>query len=143
MMRPYPGRFLPKNKWVFNYCLSQTRRVIENTFGIMTSKFCIFRRDIVASPGKVTKITQATCCLHNYLKISEAHNPSSQHHCCPPGYADREDTSGNVAPGDWRLQRSEGIRDIQRVGSITFSRSASELRDNLMEYSVSPHGSLP
>lgn len=68
LLRPYPGRYLPE---IFNYRLSWARRVTENTFGIM---FRIFRRAIVANPGKVTKITKAACCLHNYLKISEAHN---------------------------------------------------------------------
>ena len=143
MMRPYPGRFLPENKRIFNYRLSRARRIIENTFGIMVSKFRIFRRAILANPVKVTKITKAACCLHNYLKISEARNPSSQRQYCPPGYADREDIHGNVLPGDWRLQRSEGIRDMQRVGSNTFSRSAAEVRDTLMEHFVSPQGSVP
>ena len=67
MLRPFPGRFLPEDKQIFNYRLSRARRVIENTFG----------RSIVANPDKVTKITQAACCLHNYLRISEINNPPS------------------------------------------------------------------
>ena len=71
MLRPYPGRFLEEDRQIFNYRLSRARRVIENTFGIMAAKFRIFRRPIIACPEKVTKITKAACCLHNYLKISE------------------------------------------------------------------------
>ena len=143
MLRPYPGRFLPENKRIFNYRLSRARRVIENTFGIMASKFRIFRRAILASPEKVTKITKAACCLLNYLKISEARNPSYQHYYCPPGYTDHEDLSGNVIPGDWRLQHADGMCSIPRVGSNTFSRSAAELRDTVMDYFMSSHGSVP
>ena len=73
MLRPYPGIFLPENKRIFNYRLSWARRIIENTFEIMASKFHIFRRSIIANPVKVTMITKAACCLHNYLKISETH----------------------------------------------------------------------
>ena len=62
MLRPYPGKFLPENKQIFNYRLSRARRVIENTFGIMATKFRIFRRSIVANPAKATKITKAACC---------------------------------------------------------------------------------
>ena len=67
MLWLYPGRFLPENKRIFNYRLSRARRIIENTFGIMASKFRIFRRAIIANT-EVTKITKAACCLHNYLK---------------------------------------------------------------------------
>ena len=103
ILRPFPGRFLEEDRQIFNYRLSRARRIIENTFGIMTSKFRIFRRPIIANPDKVTKITKAACCLHNYLKISEMRSSiSSTRHYCPPGYVDHEDPLGNFIPGDWR-----------------------------------------
>ena len=98
MLRPYPGKFLPENKRIFNYRLSRARRVIENTFGIMSTKFRIFRRSIIANPDKVTEITKAACCLHNYLRTCEMHNAPSNCCYCPPGYVDREDNEGNVIP---------------------------------------------
>lgn len=64
------GTYLEQEKRVFNYRLSRARRVIENTFGILATKFRIFWRSIVE---KVTKVTQAACALHNFLKISEAY----------------------------------------------------------------------
>ena len=85
MLRPYPGRFLEEDRHVFNYCLSQARRVIENTFGILTTKFRIFRRPIIAHPEKVTQITKAACALHNYLKITDLRTySSSRQYCLPP-----------------------------------------------------------
>ena len=142
MLRPYPGRYLPESKRIFNYRLSRARRIIENTFGIMATKFRIFRRSIVANPVKVTKIIKAACCLHNYLKISEAHNPSSNRPYCPPGYTDHEDGNGNMTPGNWRLEVTGGITDISRTGSNTYTHTAADLRDTIMNYFTSSVGAV-
>ena len=143
MLRPYPGRFLPKNKRIFNYRLSRARRVIENTFGILTTKFRIFRRAIVANPEKVTKITKAACCLLNYLRIYEMHNSASSCFYCPPGYINREDAEGNVIPGDWRMESPGALQSVQHIGSNTYSSSASKLRDTLMDFMTTPEGEIP
>ena len=101
MLRPFPGKYLEECKQIFNYRLSRARRIIEITFGILAAKFRIFKRPIIAKPEKVTKITKAACCLHNYLKMSEAANQGSRY--CAPGLIDQEDRFGNHIPGDWRL----------------------------------------
>ena len=144
LLRPYPGRFLPQGKQIFNYHLSRARRVIENIFGIMATKFRIFSRAIVANPDKVTKITKSACCLHNYLRICEMHNPPSSCLYCPPGYVDREHGQGNVIPGDWRSEISSGaLQSVQRIGSNSYSCLASELRDSIMNFMTTPEGEIP
>ena len=142
MLRPFPGKYLPDNKCFFNYRLSRARRVIENAFGILATKFRIFRRAIIAKPDKVMKITQAACALHNYIKISEAHDPASIRLYCPPGYVDHEDIHGNIIPGDWRHD-NDGLDPITRVGSNRYSKSASDLHDTLMAYFNSTDGAMP
>ena len=39
MMKPYPNQNIPLDQRIFNYRLSRARRIIENTFGIATTRF--------------------------------------------------------------------------------------------------------
>ena len=144
MLRPYPGRFLEEDRQAFNYRLSRARRVIENTFGILTTKFRIFRRPIIAHPEKVTQITKAACVLHNYLKITDLRSYSSSRQYCPPGYVDHEDPMGNFIPGDWRSEigQNAALTTISHTGSNTFSRSAAFMRDTYKQYCVASCGEL-
>jgi len=61
----FPGRSLSREEDKFNYRLSWARRVIENMFGIISSKWRIFKRH----PDKAALIANAACCLQNCLHI--------------------------------------------------------------------------
>ncbi|CAB3222591.1 unnamed protein product [Arctia plantaginis] len=52
LMRPYSGTNLSIVKRIFNFRLSRARRVVDNTFGQLTSKFRIYKRRIKALPKK-------------------------------------------------------------------------------------------
>ena len=56
MMRPFPGKGLNIQRQIFNYRLSRARRCIENAFGILTSRWRIFRRPIAAEPKQAENI---------------------------------------------------------------------------------------
>lgn len=55
LMRPYGGANLPPDQTIFNYRLSGARRVVENAFRILASRFRVFRKPIYASETTVEK----------------------------------------------------------------------------------------
>ncbi|XP_041983237.1 putative nuclease HARBI1 [Aricia agestis] len=66
-MKPYNQAVLTDERRIFNYRLSRARMVVENTFGILTTRFKIFKRNITLPPQKMRKIVLACCHLHNFL----------------------------------------------------------------------------
>ena len=138
MLRPYPGTNLPEPQAVFNYRLSRARRVIENSFGILAARWCIFRRPIIADPSKVVAYTKATIALHNFLRTTE----SSVY--CPPGFIDGEDGAGNIIAGSWRTETDShgALNSLGQVGGNRYSRSAASVRDTFKDYFCSPVGEV-
>lgn len=79
MMKPFTGPFLDNQKRIFNYRISRARRVIENAFGILVSRFRVFESKINFHPGSVDLVILAAVCLHNFIRITEiTKNPPEQ-----------------------------------------------------------------
>ena len=62
LMKPYPQHTLEVEKRIVNYRLSRARRVVENTFGILTHRWKVFLTTTEMCPDKLTYVS-----LHNYL----------------------------------------------------------------------------
>uniref|UniRef100_A0A1X7TJV4 DDE Tnp4 domain-containing protein n=2 Tax=Amphimedon queenslandica TaxID=400682 RepID=A0A1X7TJV4_AMPQE len=114
LLRPYPGRYLSKEKSIFNYRLSRARRIIENSFGILAARWRIFRRPIIANTDHAVSFSKAAIVLHNYI------NKTEKSTYCPPGYIDGEDGAGNIIRGSWRNDETEeiGILPLGLTSSI-------------------------
>ncbi|XP_063615556.1 uncharacterized protein LOC134788653, partial [Penaeus indicus] len=69
LMKPYPGRIITKEQTIFNYKLSRARRVSENAFGILASKFRVLMQPIASKPDNIKDIIFATFVLHNFLRV--------------------------------------------------------------------------
>ena len=61
IMKPYARKQLDDAKRIFNYRLSRIRRVSENAFGILSSRFRILHTTINLNPGKVMHVVIAMC----------------------------------------------------------------------------------
>ncbi|XP_020299121.1 protein ALP1-like [Pseudomyrmex gracilis] len=72
MMTPYTrGRKLNIGKKVFNYRLSRARRVVESAFGILVTRWRIYRKPIIATVTNVQQFVKATLILHNFIIKNE------------------------------------------------------------------------
>ena len=96
MMKPYPSQNRTLEEKVFDYQLSRARRIIENSFGIATARFRIFRRPINAKISTVKSMTKAIVGLYNFL-LEKNHEGDNQY--CPPNFIDREEND-NVLLGE-------------------------------------------
>lgn len=131
LLRPYPGKGLTKEREIYNYRLSRARRIIENTFGILTSQWRIFRRPIICKVKTTEKIIQATVCLHNWLREKDIYN----NQYVPPELVDRY-SDGILIPGTWNSLREDGwaFQEITRAGTNSSTRTAISIRDEFCAY---------
>lgn len=84
LLRPYPGiQNAEYEKRIFNYRLSRARRTIENSFGILASRWRIFRKPIILSVDNTMKIVQATVCLHNWLRLADLNEEENIKYVAP------------------------------------------------------------
>lgn len=136
LLKPYSRRNLTKEEKVFNYRLSRARRISENAFGILVSKFRIFHRAIDLKPEKVDKIVMACCSLHNWFrKTNNAYIHS--------GLIDEEDSNYEHIPGLWRDNQICGLLPIEETSfNRNPTRSASQKRDQFCSY-FNEEGAVP
>nr|XP_022900835.1 protein ALP1-like isoform X1 [Onthophagus taurus] len=128
ILKPYPGDNLTLPQKVFNYRLSRARRVVENAFGILASRFRVFQKPIAANVDTVDKIVLAACALHNWLRKENRNTYLTS------SDVDHEDIeTGNSPLGSWRTD-TEGLQSICHQGSNHSSISAIQKRETFKNY---------
>ena len=140
LMRPFSGAGATEEEKTYNYRHSRARPCIENAFGILSQRWWIFLKPIKASVKNVENYTLACLALHNYLRLTE----NAKY--IPIGFADSEDSNGDIVPGDWRKDVQSGNSALQGITSLRGSRakkSALDTRDTLQDYLNSEEGSMP
>ena len=142
LLRSYPGRNLDEKLRIFNYRLSRARRVVENAFGILSS-----RREVstITNAGQPKNILGSVA-LHNWLKKHEDRPNVYGHLYCPVGYVDYEDSHGILQRGTWRNEVSTeagDLQDIGKMGANNYTKTAEYYRSLMANFFISPHGKLP
>ena len=142
MIKPYPGNIRELSEQIYNYRLSRARRVIENAFGILATRFRIYRRPIIANVDLVKNVVKATIALHNFLLISQREQDAYTY--CPHNFVDQNGRRGRVIPGQWRqdIGATAGLSRLDRNarGSNNSSKSVQKVQDDYKEYFNSPEG---
>ena len=105
LLKPLPGnleRSSPDK--IFDYRLFSARRIIENMFGILTSKLRVFLIPIALHPDKVESVTLTCIYLHTFQR----RNVESRNVYSPPVTFDSEDVDNvRITPGSWRVESNE------------------------------------
>lgn len=140
-MTPFPGtQDKGSSKRIYNYRHSRARRVVENTFGIVSVVFRVLRKPMLLEPERAEKVVLACCYLHNFLRKGQS---SSSY--CPPGTFDSEDTlTGEIIPGTWRIiSQPNGtllrLKKVPRKPSVL----GQEIREEFSLFFVSEAGKVP
>jgi hypothetical protein len=131
IMKPCSNkRQLTVKERVFNYRLSRARRVSENAFGIMVSRFRVYEKPIALQHHKVDQLIKTTCVLHNWLGQST----TSTFPGVTDGIHDVEDwEEGRIILGCWRQMKAEGMKNATILHSNNYVNYARDVRDNYVE----------
>lgn len=131
LLRRYPGKGgLNQERIIYNYRLSRARRTIENTFGILVSRWRILKRPLICTVNKAMKIVQAVVCLHNWLRQQDI----GKNQYVEETLVD-QDRSTEFIPGSWREDiEGSALRNITRYGSNNSTRNAIKIRDEFCKY---------
>ena len=90
---------------VHNNRLSRCRRLIENSFGILSTTWRILLRRFDVQPDKVRTITLTTCLLHNILRQNRE----------PPAGASLESINDIESFGHYQEPVTRGANSAMRI----------------------------
>ncbi|XP_055327810.1 uncharacterized protein LOC129581017 isoform X2 [Paramacrobiotus metropolitanus] len=132
LMRPYPDRNLSRAARIFNYRLSRARRVVENAFGILASRWRIFQRPMDFQPAQVVLTVKACVVLHNFLLRKNLANSKSAY--VMPTLIDRENEDGpGIIEGEWRRITANDT-GLCKMGKSRGTAEAMLIRDRFRDY---------
>ena len=90
-MKFYGRRILTREERIANYRILRGRRVVENAFGILVSRFKVMRTTIELPPATGREVIFTCVVLHNILRSQY----QGQHGGLQPGEDDDDDVPGD------------------------------------------------
>lgn len=131
LLRPYSGSRFSEGQQVFNSRLARARRVVENTFAILTQCWRVYAGRLQIGPDTAESVVRATCILHNFLRSAA--------------------TGGQNADGEAGDKEDEGkgrggpsiLRPLKNPWGNRASEESQNVRDVFCQYFNSPAGQMP
>lgn len=127
ILKPYAQRELTEEKRIFNYRLSRARNCVENTFGLISSRFRLLQGAIHLHPEKASYVVLAICVLHNFLRKRGSSYVTSTNF-------DRQDGINILKNGDWRENSNNELPGLQHARTKNVSDNAKINRDKYMHF---------
>nr|XP_022906541.1 putative nuclease HARBI1 [Onthophagus taurus] len=121
VMKPYSLTGITHDAKIFNYRLCRARRVVENVFGILATRFRILLSTITLNNlEKIDAVVLACCILHNFLR----RNCSN--------YMNTRSIDTVNSDGDWR----EELRQLQNLQNrrTYYNEMAKNVRNAFKDY---------
>ncbi|KAF6215727.1 hypothetical protein GE061_000059 [Apolygus lucorum] len=126
LMRPFPSsnHQTPMQR-IFNYRHCRARRVVENAFGVLSSRFRIFRKPIIASEETVDAVVQAAVVLHDWLRNDDLRAGSNRYTSNVMFNTEFQD--GTMREGIWRNDCSVNffVPASNRISAVSVARLPS------------------
>lgn len=134
LLKPYAMQGISRRNRIYNYRLSRSRMVVENAFGILSTRFRIYRKEITMYPGGVEKLVLATVVLHNYLrqKCGASYMPNNA--------IDGEDVDHTVVQGLWRNEPP--LPSLEPTKNKNPTRYAGSIRNRMADYFLQKEGEV-
>ena len=101
IMKPFARRGLIQMERIFNYRLSRARRIVENAFGILASRFRVFRGPTMMGTATAEKVVLAATVPHTFMRH---HFGEREAFVASADFEDQE--GGEMIPGEWRSDGS-------------------------------------
>ncbi|KAF6215859.1 hypothetical protein GE061_000194 [Apolygus lucorum] len=115
---------------IFNYRHCRARRVVENAFGVLSSRFRKFRKPVIASEETVDEVVQAAVFLHNWLRNDDLRAGSNRY--TSNVMFDTEFQDGTMREGIWRNDPAPtGLIPATRTTVRNSSQRAKGIKDML------------
>lgn len=101
----------------FSYRLSRVRRIIENTFGILVTRWRIFQKPFELRPENVEELVLVVITLHSYSGRTD--NGSDN----PSGFIDSKIGDSEIIPGQWRNHLDDNtFHDVPKYSMLKVYR---------------------
>jgi hypothetical protein len=126
-LKPYNVKQLTRERTIFSCLLSRARRIIENVFGILVARFCIFKTHINIQLDTIKDIVIPSSALHNFIRriARDTYTPSE--------YFDIEDLENGTVTAGLRSHPSS-MATLKSGNNRNHQLTGKKVRSPYVEY---------